>query len=293
MSRSKKNPLAGIEYVGIPGVTQECKDAVMRLLQFRDQITRVRILTCSTEHTNDHCLLLTVNGDLVAVKSGFGSGYRGEGPHGFSYVLQLLKAHGAEIEEYEVDEDVIARLDSSSLTESDIKKLDASRQVRPRRWFDYVFEEDWERIRNGTIWHEFLPVVPFGLIDSRIVDLAISFWEDPDNRLLTGYRRLEDIVRGRTGIDEHGAKLFQQAFIEDAAKLGWKGLDRGEQKGRGQLFTAAYMAHRNPRAHRERNEYSGDQLSEFLLLNHLYLLEKESREDWGSQNAEQQSGGSA
>jgi hypothetical protein len=108
--------------------------------------------------------------------------------------------------------------------------------------------------------------------------LAISFWDGPDDKLLTGYRRLEDIVRKRTGIDEHGVNLFSQSFVIDAAKLGWKDIDNSEQKGRGLLFTAAYMAYRNRRAHQELNEYAHHQLAEFLLLNHLYILEKESSE---------------
>ncbi len=93
MRREKDNQLAGIEYSGVPGASKECQDAVMRLLQYGDQITRVRILSCSKEH----CLLLTVNvGDLIAIKSGFTSGYIGEGPTAFSCVLQLLDAHKAQ-----------------------------------------------------------------------------------------------------------------------------------------------------------------------------------------------------
>src|SRR4051812_7660644 len=113
--------LAGIQYSGLPGISSDCQDAVMRLLQYGDQITRARILSCSREH----CLLLTINvGDLIAIKSGFGSGYLGEGSHAFSYVLQLLDSHDAQIEEYEVAPDVIERLDNSSLTISDIDNLD-------------------------------------------------------------------------------------------------------------------------------------------------------------------------
>jgi len=168
------------------------------------------------------------------------------------------------------------RLDSSSLTVSDIDKLDAARPVRPTRWHEYVFKDDWENKDKGAVWKEFHPVIPFAIIDSRIISLAISFWEGPDDRLVTGYRRLEDIVRKRTGLDEHGVKLFSQAFESSTAKLEWKGLDSGEQTGRGFLFKAAYMAYRNPRAHREFEAHANDQLAEFLLLNHLFLLEKES-----------------
>lgn len=102
--------------------------------------------------------------------------------------------------------------------------------------------------------------------------------EHPDESLLRAYRRLEDIARKRTGLDEHGVKLFSQAFVGPAAKLGWRDIDAGEQVGRGNLFTAAFMAYRNRRAHRELEDDLYGQLGEFLLLNHLYVLEKSSRE---------------
>ncbi len=273
MSRNEGARPAGIEYVGQPGVSKECQDAVLRLLQYGDRVTRARILSSS----NDHCLLLTVNvGDLVAVKSGFGSGYLGKGPRTFSYVLQVLEAHGAEIEEYRVAADLIERVDSSSLTVGDLDLLDAAKPVHPTRWDDYVFEDDWERRRDGTLWREFPPVIPFAVIDTRLADLALSFWDTPDERLLTGYRRLEDIVRRRTLIDEHGSKLFSQAFDPKNGKLGWKDIDSGEHAGRMTLFTGAYNAYRNRRAHRELSDDAEGVLTEFLLLNHLYRLEKES-----------------
>ncbi len=108
------------------------------------------------------------------------------------------------------------------------------------------------------------------------MDLALSFWENSDDKLLKRYRRLEDIIRERTGIDEHGVKLLSKAFSGTTPRLSWKDVDDGERAGRANLFTAAYMAHRNPRAHRELKTDSVEQLSEFLLLNHLYRLEKES-----------------
>ena len=275
MNNDNSNTLAGIEYYGLPGISAECQDAVLKLLQYGDQITRVRILSCSGKH----CLLMTVNvGDLIAVKSGFGSGYVGEGPHAFSCVLQLLDSHKAEIEEYDVTPDVIERIDNSSLAQTDLDNLDAAKPTRPSRWHDYVFEDHWQRAQDGTLWLEFPPVIPFAIIDSRIIDLAISFWDGPDDRLLTGYRRLEDIVRRRTGIDEHGQRLFSQAFLGPTAKLGWNDADSGEHAGRAALFTGVFMASRNPRAHREVRGNANDQLAEFLLLNHLYHLEKDSIE---------------
>lgn len=275
MNPRRKNLLAGIEYSGVPGASHECQDAVMRLLQFGDSIVRARILSHSE---NGHCLLLTINvGDLVAIKSGFASEYLGEGSRRFSYVLQLLEAHGAEIEEYEVEDALIERLDNSALTTSDIKKIDATHPVRPTRWHDYILEKHWEHRRDGSLWEEFPYIIPYAIIDDRIMDLALSFWEDPDGRLLKGYKRLEDIVRKRTGIDEQGVKLFSQAFYPSSSRLRWEDIDSREQSGRANLFIGAYQAHRNPRAHQELENCLNEQLTEFLLLNHLYLLEKSSR----------------
>ena len=265
--------LAGIEYYGVAGGSKDCQDAILRLLQFGDRIIHARILT----HSNNHCILLTVNaGDLVAVKSGFSSGYGGAGPTTFSHVLQLLAAHGAEIEEYEVGETTIEEVDSSALKISDIERLDNSKPVQPTRWHEYVLESDYEKFKDGTLWKDFPTIIPFAIVDDRIMDLAMSFWDDPDDKLLKGYRRLEDLVRQRTNVQGHGTKLLSQVFQPNKPKLSWRGIDDGERVGRATLFTAAFMAHRNPRAHRELKGYQDVQLMEFLLLNHLYRLEKEA-----------------
>jgi hypothetical protein len=248
---------------------------VFRLLQYGDRITHVRILSSS----QDHCLLLTVNvGDVVAVKSGFASGYLGEGSRTFSYVLKVLEKHGAEIEEYRVAPEILERVDSSALTARDLKEIDSARPLRPRRWNDYVFENHREWEESGTLWREFPFVVPFAVMDKRLIDLAVSFWEDPDDRLFTGYRRLEDIVRARTNIAEHGSRLFAQAFGPSSGKLTWPGIDGGEHAGRLSLFTGTYMAYRNRRAHREAHDDGCSLLAELMLLNELYRLESQSIE---------------
>jgi uncharacterized protein (TIGR02391 family) len=274
MSTSERTPHNGIQYVGLPGVTHDCEQAVVRLIQCGENIERARILS----NSNEHCLLLTVGvGDLIAVKSGFTSGYEGTGPHAFSYVLQLFDLHGVKIEEYDVGPELLASVDDAALSISDIDDLDARRPVRPSRWSDYVLEAHWERARNGTLWRDFPPIIPFAIIDPRLADLAMSFWAGPDDRLLTGYRRLEDIIRKRTGIKESGSKLFSQAFAIENSKLVWKNIEASEQSGRANLFTGMWMAYRNPRAHRESRNYSEQHLSEFLLLNHLFVLEAQAQ----------------
>ncbi len=230
----------------------------------------------------EHCLLLTVNDDLIAVKSGFASGYSGTGSVGFSYVLGLLEAYGAEIEEYSVAEEVIERCDYSALTQSDLESIAAARPIRPSRWPRYVFGEHWHYPgKSAQLWREFPPVVPFAIIDDRITDLAMWFWENPNDKLLIGYKRLEDIIRERTRIDEHGTKLFSQAFSSVESPLMWKDVHVSEHQGRTQLFIGTFMAYRNRRAHRELRDYQSNVLTEFLLLNHLYCIEKEAVEREG------------
>jgi len=265
---------AGIEYVGIAGISKECQDAVLRFIQFGTRITEVRILSAKSRH----CLLLTRDGgDQVAVKSGFATGYGGEGPRRFSYVLQILDSHGAEIIENDVPRSLLDKIDDSALTKSDLKRIKKIRHVRPSRWYDYVSERDFERAREGTLWREEFPaIVPFALIDARIMDLARDFWNSPDNSLLVGYRRLEDIVRERTAIKHHGSKLFSQAFNPGDGALTWEHVEDGERAGRMQLFIGTYGAHRNLRAHREMKTHSRELLAEFLLLNHLYCLERDA-----------------
>jgi hypothetical protein len=240
-------------------------------------VTLARILT----HNSSHCLILTVEGgDLVAVKSGFSSGYSGTGAHAFSSSLALLYAHGAEIEEHEVDKGVLERVDQSALTLSDISRIERSEPVRPSRFGDYIFKDDFHEVGDLTIWRRLKSHIPFGLMDARILDLAVQFAGQPDDCLLKGYRRLEDYVRERTQVDEHGYKLFSQVFLGKPPKLTWKDIDEGEHVGRASLFTGTYLAYRNPRAHREPTGYANE-LTEFLLLNHLFLLENEAVDEKG------------
>jgi hypothetical protein len=183
--------LAGIQYLGIPESSLDCTRAVMQVVQCGRSITRVRILSVLNQpDPGTHGLLLTIGSDdfdPIAIKSGFRSGYRGTGPFEFSYVLQLLQAHDALIEEFDVTIEFLDRLNKSALTIADIEYLNTSAPNLPDRSDDYIFPVHVVSSNQGTLWERFPAIIPFGLIDSRIIDLAISFWEDPDERLLTGY----------------------------------------------------------------------------------------------------------
>lgn len=270
---SLSSKLAGIEYLGVAGSSLDCEKAVVRLVQSNSAPVHARILTSG----NTHCLLLTNPvGDQLAVKSGFSSGYGGTGPTCFSLVLQMLQTHGCEIDECYVEQHIIERLDSSALTKSDVELVTSADAIRPGRWPDYILEMHYSHSQDGGFWRYVTPTMPYPLIDERIFDLALLFQENADTALISGYRRLEDVIRERTSASDHGHRLFQKAFQGDKSLLRWEDIDEGEQSGRANLFIGAFLAHRNPRAHRELQADVHKHLSEFLLLNHLFRLERDA-----------------
>lgn len=265
--------LAGIEYHGIAGSSFDCTEAVARLLLSEDPPTRARILSAG----GIHCLLLTKKcGDLIAIKSGFTSGYGGTGPSCFSLTLQMLDTHNCQIDECDADKETIERLDVSALTTTDLERIETSPPIRPSRWAKYVYESHITSAHDGRLWEQFNPTMPFALIDNRLFELARDFQNNPENCLLKGYRQLEDLVRQRTNTRDYGQKLFAKTFQGQSSLLYWKGIDEGEQTGRANLFIGTFLAHRNPRAHRELQDNGKSLLSEFLLLNHLFRLEREA-----------------
>lgn len=289
------NRLAGIEYHGLPGITSHCLKAIVRLIHFGEVIEKVSLLSCE----NEHAFILTLEYERpVAIKVGFSSGYPGEGPTGLSLALLLLERHCEDLDEYLVPKELMDRINSSSLIADDMELLARSQPLRPVRYYDYILErhygdtdrsfealmDDYECDSPEVIAHSshqdrllnklFPNEVPFSIVDDRIVDLAFKFKTDPDNAILTAYKRLEGIIRRKIGGSEKsGSTLVSEAFLKDNSPLHWKGEHPSEQKGRAQLFVGSFMAYRNRRAHREIRLDKEDELREFLLVNELYRLE--------------------
>ena len=285
---------AGIEYLGAGGTTRPCVEAVVKVLQSTTEPFDVLILTHETQRVppaNDldrprvigrHCLLIRYDEfDRAAVKSGFSSGYGGAGPTGFSNALALLVAHGIKISETIVNKEILDRVDHCLLTGDDLEAIEAAPTVPWESWRDYIYKSDTDAAAQGQLWRQFPLVVPFAVVDAGLMDLALTFWQNPNDRLRTAFVRLEEQVRIRSGLTEHGATLFKQAFLPLTASsqpiLRWAGVDEKEQAARASLFESAFRAHRNPRAHRELSESPPQQLSEFLLVNHLFGLLRDAK----------------
>ena len=271
MKLSIKTTPAGMSYV--IGASSQCIDAVRRYIAYGDEITKATLLTAS----GHHCLLLLINEHYhVAIAGGFTSGYSGQGPRSLEYVLRLLNELNVDIEEKVVSQELIERAGDAALTYDDMAAIESADDPIGSYWSDYMDRESPMYKANDNLWSYFPTTIPYRIIDRRILDVIQQFEEDPDAALLAGYRRLEDIVRKKTELDEHGTKLFSQAFQGPNARLTWKVKDSGEKSGRAGLFSNAYMAYRNPRAHRESSGFSHEPLVELLLLNTLFLLEAES-----------------
>ena len=263
----------GLQYLGCEGDTESCKQAVMELIQYGREIHRVIILT----HKRAHGLLLEVEyGDLIVIRAGFTSGYGGQGPHSFSYVLRLLSLHEIDIRECEVEKSIFDRANSSLLTVDDVESIQQMKHVHPRmRWYDYIVYHDEDN--PAVLWQEFPQIIPLSIVDPRLSDLVLKFHDNPDECLITGYRRLEDILRERTKLhDLHGSELITKCFLSNPSYLKWESNNPEEGKGRCKLFLGAFMAFSTPRAHRELKTSGAKLVMEFIQLNHLYLLESDA-----------------
>ncbi len=272
-----RKALAGIQYMGSELTTQSCIRAIVRLICYGDDIQKVKLLT----YENRHCFLLDINEyETIAIKGGFTSGYPGEGPKGLSTALRLLERHADRIYEFTISKEAFQHINSSCFLLADLEKLDKQTPVLPERWHDYINDAlQKDKTRHDVLRKEFPVTIPYALVDDRIVDLALKFEQDPDSALLSGYRRLEAIVKTRTGLtDQHGAKLFSSSFQNENSILYWEHIDKNESIGRGRVFPAVFMGFRNRRAHKESESNPRIEVREFLLLNELFLLESEAVE---------------
>lgn len=269
--------LAKIQYHGEHGITRSCLNAIIRLIQCGCKIEDVKLLTLE----NFHCFLLSVEMEksYIAIKSGFSSGYSGEGPRGLSYALQLLNKQVPWVNEYNISSNFFQHINDSCVLTSDLKEINPENQVFDSQIGEYIYACGYDfsgAIENHKELQDNFPsIVPLKFVDYRISDLALKLKSEPDSSLMTGYRRLEAAIRKRTGFesDTIGARLFTKAFRGDNAPLYWENVEPAEREGRAAMFEGIYMAFRNRRAHRELKLRLEEEVREFILLNELFVLE--------------------
>lgn len=111
-----------------------------------------------------------------------------------------------------------------------------------------------------------------------LIDLALILPRDPDRAVFEAFRRLESQIKKRCELPlgVAGLDLFKKAFRGSGALLTWRDVSAGERDGRAQMFEAAFMAYRNPRAHREGVGGEARAYREFYVANELFQLEAEA-----------------
>jgi hypothetical protein len=268
-----------IEYRGRRGVTQPCLEALASYLQERRE-KGVAILFSGPEDKygcRSHAFLLTVDGSPeLLISDGFSSGYMGEGPRGLISAISILDTSGWNINEIALGQDLFERLCSGLVTWEGLSRVCKRRRRPISRIFRYVTRESLGHDQMRRHWQAVPVNIPLPLMDSRILDVAMRFWIDPDGLLAKGYRRLEDVVRKRGGLNganDHGARLFSRAFGNDKSPLVWRVNDE-DSICYAPLFTATFLGFRNARAHRDPGFESEHALVlELLQLNQLFILE--------------------
>lgn len=278
------NKLAQLEYHGTPGITQDCLDALAVVLQFGEPIKSAWLISGEKDHSGcrDHALILNSEAEhQTVINSGFRSGYGGEGPKGLSKAIQLLEKHEIQIQEFEVKQTLISRIQKCCLLTKDLEKI-TDNPIHGGHFYDYIWYDPKKggyTFDDTAIKQLYKPAVPLAIVDQRIFDLALMLEEQPDETLFKGYRRLEGIVREmHPDLELKSAKdLFTQAYLRKDSALYWPALSASECEGRAHLFIGAFQVYRNERIHNEPNHYDlHSAVREFLLLNELYVLQSSS-----------------
>ncbi|MGE8550999.1 MAG: TIGR02391 family protein, partial [Acinetobacter calcoaceticus] len=177
-----------VEYWGNQGITQTCLMSLCNLIQTHSDLTYALLLTNEQTHA---FIIKDENESFYVIRSGFTSGYMGEGPRGLATALTLLKRHEIETEEILVSSKILRKANNSTLNDSEIGLLFKQEIIRPIRLHDYIYPFTKEVSETQKSKRYYPLELPYSILDDRIFDLALLFKHDPDSALLKAYKRLE------------------------------------------------------------------------------------------------------
>lgn len=198
-----------IDYLAQAGVTETCLYSLCNLIQTNVDFTDARLLTSDQFHA---FIFKDQFDSYYIIRSGFSSGYAGEGPEGLAKALATLRRHQIDIEEVLIPSKLINKLNKSLLTDQDIDFIFQQKIIRPIRLHDYIHPFEGE-VNQALKQKRYYPLeLPYSIIDDRIFDLALLFKQDPDSALSKAYKRLEDIIRERTNLNESSKNCLNKLF---------------------------------------------------------------------------------
>lgn len=121
------------DYLGEAGVTETCLYSLFNLLQTHADLSYALLLTNNQFHA---FIIKDKSNSYYIIRSGFTSGYPGEGPKGLVKALTILNKHQIETEEIVVTLKLMSKLNNSSLSDNDIDFIFKEKIIRPIRLQD-------------------------------------------------------------------------------------------------------------------------------------------------------------
>ena len=141
------------EAMGVSGVTQPCLIALESVLSGPAPVQKATVLT---KNKNDHLIVLWQLLDWpftgIIIKSGFGSGYSGEGGRGFSLALCMIHEQQIPIEHLEVKPTVFDHIDSGEFPSKWHRPVCESAIRIEMPIPAWIFAGHWELTLERRLW---------------------------------------------------------------------------------------------------------------------------------------------
>jgi len=125
-----------IDYLGEAGITETCLYSLCNLIQTNADLSYALLLTNDQSHG---FILKDQSDSYYIIRSGFTSGYPGEGPKGLAKALTILNKHKIETEEVTIPAKLMNKVNNSSLCDNDIDFIFREKVIRPIRLHDYIY----------------------------------------------------------------------------------------------------------------------------------------------------------
>jgi hypothetical protein len=216
MSASRRQ--LDIQYLGVPGATDPCVQAMVTILTSPYSCREITALFCNRypDDENKHYSVSFVVWDwldteITIIPDGFGT-HSGTGGWGLGLVLALIEFYQVPLgEKWINDVQQFERINDGGLAARDRKALH-----EPDYW-----APSWPlhaREYSQDLWVDVLPEVarhfPVWLLEPEIVEYAKDIGKDADRAVFRAVKRLEVMIREIGGLDAHllGENLINEAM---------------------------------------------------------------------------------
>ena len=275
-----------VQYLGQSGITASCLEGILLFIEGaerfgpEDRNNKAYLVT----HGNQHLFILpSWYVGYTVIRSGFRSGYSGEGPCGFSLAITALSLYRHIIREIIVSHSTLEKINRGKLATQGIDKLIGS-QSGNASVSRYVWPQHSE-IKSKQVLHELL--TDYLREDLRFTvsrlheDLAKAIQPVLDapieDVLRRGFIFLENSIKELAGVTNQqtsGVKLMEELFSKVDARISYS-CNPSEQKACRRLFQGAFGLFRNQTAHNLTTSIrSEDQIRVLHFLDLLYRIIK-------------------